>query len=69
MAASDQEILDAAKDSLKRILDADTSQWGEAGSQQTLLSIAALQATIDKYERRVALSSRRVCMPIKSIAD
>lgn len=69
MAASDQEILDAAKDSLKRILDADTAQWGEAGHQQTLLRIEALQNTIEIYEKRVAAASRRTCMPIKSIAD
>lgn len=69
MAATDQQILDSAKDSLYRILSADTAEWFEGGHRQRLLEIDRLQRVIDVYEKRVSAGSRRAFMPIRSISD
>lgn len=69
VAASDQQLLDAAKDSLLRILSADTEEWYEGGHRQRLLDIDRLQKTIDLYERRIGAASRRTFIPIRSISD
>ena len=59
MAASDTEILNSAKDSLKRILDTDTSNWSEGERRQQQLEIDRLVNVIDRYEQKTAATAGR----------
>jgi len=68
MAATDQEILDAAKDSLARILATDTSAWGEAQRNQQQLQIDKLEGLITRYERKTSASAgRRILTGVRPI--
>ena len=68
MAATDQQILDEAKDSLLRILQTDTTEWGESQRRQHQLEIDKLERLIDRYETKVAGSAgRRIIRPITRV--
>lgn len=69
MAATDQQILDEARDSLLRILQSDTSSWGEAQRNARQLEIDKLERLIDRYETKVSASGggRRICQPIRRV--
>jgi len=68
MAATAQQQLDAANDSLLRILATDTSQWSESGRMQSQLQITQLYDLIDKLETKVACSGgRRIFSPVRRV--
>jgi len=68
MAASDQAILDNAKDSLNRILQTDSSAWSEQARNQQALQIDKLSALIDRYETKVAAGNgRRIFQPLRRV--
>ena len=68
MAATDTQILTEAKDSLLRILQADTTSYSEMERRQHMLAIGDLQRLIDRYEKKVsAASGRRVFLPIERV--
>jgi hypothetical protein len=68
MAASDQQIADKARDSLSRILDADTTSWSEGERQQQVLEIDRLTNVITEFEAKAARSGgRRIFSPIKPV--
>lgn len=68
MAASDQQIADAARDSLARILETDAAEWSEGQRRQRQLEIDKLTATIEKFEGKAAQSSgRRIFSPMKRV--
>mgnify|MGYP003423628720 len=68
MAATAQQQLDAANDSLLRILETDTSQWSESGRMQAQTSIRDLRALIKDLESAVAGSSgRRIFGPVRRV--
>jgi hypothetical protein len=70
MAATAQQQLDAANDSLLRILQTDTSQWSEAGRMQQQIQIRDLQNLIDNLETKVAAQSgRRIIAPVRRVAN
>lgn len=70
MAATAQQQLDAANDSLLRILQTDTSQWSEAGRMQQQIQIRDLQNLIDNLETKVsAQSGRRIIAPVRRVAN
>ena len=70
MAATAQQQLDAANDSLLRILQTDTSQWSEAGRMQQQIQIRDLQNLIDNLETKVAAQSgRRIVAPVRRVAN
>ena len=70
MAATAQQQLDAANDSLLRILQTDTSQWSESGRMQQQIQIRDLQNLIDNLETKVAAQSgRRIIGPIRRVAN
>lgn len=68
MAASDQAIADAARDSLARILATDTAEWSEGQRRQRQLEIDKLTDTIDRFEAKAAHSGgRRIFSPMKRV--
>lgn len=68
MAATDQQILDEARDSLLRILQTDTSSWGEAQRNQQQIQIRDLEGLITRYEQKVAASGgRRLLHPVRRV--
>lgn len=70
MAATAQQQLDAANDSLLRILETDTSQWSESGRMQQQIQIRDLQNLIDNLETKVAAQSgRRILSPVRRVSN
>jgi hypothetical protein len=68
MAATDQQILDEARDSLLRILQSDTSSWSEMQRTQQQLQIDKLERLIDRYETKVsAAGGRRIFHPVRRV--
>jgi hypothetical protein len=68
MTATDTQILNAAKDSLLRILETDTSSWGEGERNQSQLEINRLETLIANYEKKIASASgRRLHMPMRRV--
>lgn len=68
MATTNQQILDAARSSLLRILQTDTSSWSEGERQKQSLEIRDLEAIIARYEPKVAAESgRRIFQPITRV--
>jgi len=68
MVATDQQILDEAKDSLLRILQTDTSSWSESARNQQQIQIRDLEALISRYEQKTSSSSgRRIVQPIRRV--
>lgn len=68
MAATAQQQLNAANDSLLRILETDTSQWSEAGRAQQQIQIRDLQNLISHLESKlVAQSGRRIFGPVRRV--
>jgi len=66
MAATDQQILDEARDSLLRILQTDTSSWSEEQRAQQQIRVSELEGLIGRFETRVATSAgRRIVQPIR----
>jgi hypothetical protein len=66
MAATVQQQLDAANDSLLRILQTDTSQWSESGRMQQQIQIRDLQNLIDNLETKLsAQNGRRIVVPVR----
>lgn len=69
MAATPQQQLDEANDSLLRILQTDTSSWSEAERAQQQLQIDKLHALIEKLEARAAAASgRRIFAPVRRVS-
>lgn len=68
MAATAQQQLDAANDSLLRILQTDTSEWSESGRAQQQLQIRDLQNLISHLETKVSgQSGRRIIGPVRRV--
>lgn len=68
MAATAQQQLDAANDSLLRILETDTSQWSEAGRMQAQIQIRDLQNLISHLESKVVgAAGRRIFGPVRRV--
>jgi hypothetical protein len=69
MAASDQTIVDNARDALNRILQTDSSSWSEAQRTQSMLEIDRLSDIIDRFERKAnaAGGRRQIFHPVKRI--
>lgn len=67
MAATDQQIANAARDSLKRILDTDMSSMSEDRRQLQQLEIDRLEGIISKFEAKANRSSRRICHPVTRV--
>jgi len=68
MAATAQQQLDAANDSLLRILETDTSSWSDQGRQQQQIQIRDLHALIESLETKVAQSNgRRIFSPVRRV--
>jgi hypothetical protein len=66
MAATVQQQLDAANDSLLRILQTDTSQWSESGRMQQQIQVRDLQNLIDNLETKLsAQNGRRIVVPVR----
>jgi len=70
MAATAQQQLDAANDSLLRILQTDTSQWSEYGRMQQQIQIRDLQNLIDNLESKTsAQNGRRIISPVRRVSN
>lgn len=68
MAATDQQIADAARDSLQRILATDTAEWSEGQRKQRQLEIDRLTNVISDFEAKAARGSgRRILNPITRV--
>jgi hypothetical protein len=68
MSATDQEILDAARDALKDILTGRTEEFREASESARLLRIQELRATIREFEAKVRAVNGNVLKPIREVA-
>jgi len=68
MSATDQEILDAARDALKDILTGRTEEFREASESARLLRIQELRATIREFEAKVRSANGNVLKPIREVA-
>jgi len=68
MTATDQELLDAAKDALKDILLGRTEEFRDGNEQARTLRIKELQALIREYEAKVNASNGNVFKPIREVA-
>ena len=70
MAATAQQQLDAANDSLLRILETDTSSWSESGRNQQQIQIRDLQNLISHLEQKVVGQSGRTFLnPIRRVQN
>ena len=68
MAATAQQQLDAANDSLLRILQTDTSSWSESGRAQQQIRISELNDLIERLETKVAQAAgRRIFSPVRRV--
>lgn len=68
MAATDQQLADAARDSLARILATDTAEWSEGERRQRQIEIAELRNTVTEFEAKAARSSgRRIFFPVTPV--
>jgi hypothetical protein len=67
MAASDQTIADAARDSLLSILEGKSAEWAEASERARMLEIDRLQGVIDYFEKRANASGSPIFKPIKPV--
>jgi len=68
MAATAQQQLDAANDSLLRILQTDTSSWSESGRAQQQIRISELNDLIEKLETKVVQTAgRRIFSPVRRV--
>lgn len=65
MAATDQQILDAARDRLLAVITGGVAEFKEAGEEARLLEIDRLEQVIEKYEARVAGASVPVFRPVR----
>jgi len=68
MSVTDQQLLDAARESLLRILATDSAEWSESKRMQRQLEIDKLQTLVDRLEEKVAASQgRRLFQPIRRV--
>lgn len=68
MTATDQQILNEAKDSLLRILQTDTSGWSEGERQQQQLQIKELRELISDFEGKVVgAGGRTLIQPVRRV--
>lgn len=68
MSVTDQQLLDAARESLLRILATDTEEWSESKRMQRQLSIDKLMNQIDRLEEKVSASQgRRIFQPVRRV--
>jgi hypothetical protein len=67
MAASDQQILDAARDRLLAILTGGVAEFREGNDEARMLEIDRLESLIEKYEGRVATVDVPVFRPVRCV--
>jgi len=74
MAATDQQILDEARDSLLRILQTDATFMSSSEKQMRQLEISELKDLIASYESKVVAAAgttptggRRFMMPVRRV--
>jgi hypothetical protein len=67
MAVTDQELLDAARQRLLKILDAGVSEFGEGGERARMLEIDKLEKLIANYEERLANAGGARFLPVRFI--
>ena len=67
MAATDQQLIDEARDSLLRIMQTDSSSWSDERRSQQQLEIDKLEAFIDRRERKLRNATRRIHFPVRRV--
>jgi hypothetical protein len=68
MAATDQQIADAARNSLARILETDSAGWSEGERRQQMLEIDRLTNVITDFEAKAGRSAgRRIFAPVRKV--
>lgn len=67
MAATDQQIVDAARDSLLAIIEGRSEEFREASESARTLAIDKLQATIDRFEARIRAASGSTFKQIREV--
>lgn len=67
MAATDQAIADAARNSLLRILETDTTSWSEGERNQQQLELDRLEGIITTFEAKAARTGRRIFVPVRPV--
>jgi len=68
MAATNQQIVDAARDSLLRILATDSAEWSEGERRQRQLEIDRLEGIISKFDAKTARSGgRQIIFPVTPV--
>jgi len=68
MAATAQQLLDEANDSLLRIMQTDTSSWSESGRQQQQIQIRDLKELRKELQNEIATQSRgSIVRPVRRV--
>ena len=67
MTATDQQILDAAKDAMLDILNGRTEEFQDGNEKARTLRIAELKSVIQEYESKVNAVSGNVFRPIREV--
>lgn len=67
MVATDQQILDAARDALYAILLGKSEEFREGNESARLLRIQELRGTIQEYEAKIAAASGSVFKQIREV--
>lgn len=67
MAATDQQIADAARDSLARILATDSAAWSEGERRQQMIEVDRLTNIITEFEAKAGRANRQVFSPIRRV--
>lgn len=67
MSATNQQIADAARDSLARILATDASMWSEGERRQQMIEVDRLESIITKFEAKAGREDRRIFFPVTPV--
>lgn len=68
MAATDQQLADAARDSLARILATDSAAWSEGERRQQMIEIDRLESIISKFGAKAKrANSSGIFFPVRRV--
>lgn len=68
MAATDQELLDAARDKLLEVITGGVEAFGEGGESARILQIEKLESLIQRLEARINATNGNVFKPIREVS-
>lgn len=68
MSATDQQLLDALRDSYLRIVNSDASQWAEGARSMGYQSLKEMGDEIERWQKRIdAAAGRQIFFPMTHV--